>query len=195
MKQAVAVYDLSRSAGWAVYTPGLPKPRHGVLKLPPPRTNGSVGPALALLWEHIAWVDRNFGGIAHLGYEAFLSATGGAKDKETTFVTSPKTVKTLVGFVGVAELCAEILGIGEEGIHAIHNMSWRSFWLGSQPRGTKREQWKALAVAKANALDWAPYGDDDSDALGQLHFLLVRKLGIVPHWKFEVEPSLLDGVG
>jgi hypothetical protein len=190
MKEAVAVYDLSRSAGWAVYAPGLSKPRYGILKLPPPRTNGSVGPALKLLWEHIAWVDRNFG-LAHLGYEAFLAPTGGKSDDKTSFVTSPKTTKTLVGFVGVAELCAEMLGLGEEGIHAIHNMSWRSFWLGSQPRGTKREVWKMLAVKKMVALDWAPYGDDDSDAVGQLHFLL-HKLGIIPPWKTDPRPSLLD---
>lgn len=190
MKEAVAVYDLSRSAGWAVYAPSLAKPRHGILKLPPPRMNGSIGPALMLLWEHIAWVDRNFG-LAHLGYEAFLSATGGRKDDKTTFVTSPKTTKTLVGFVGIAELCAEMLGIGEDGIHPIHNMAWRAHWLGSQKRGTKREQWKALSVAKMVALDWAPYGDDDSDAVGQLHFLL-HKLGITPPWKTDPRPSLLD---
>lgn len=190
MREAVAVYDLSRSAGWAVYTPSLAKPKHGVLKLPPPRTNGSVGPALNLLWEHIAWVDRNFG-IRHLGYEAFLTPTGGKKDEKTSFVTSPKTVKNLVGFVGVAELCAEVLGIGEEGIHAIHNMSWRRFWLGSQPRGTQREEWKRLAVAKANKLGWAPYGDDDADAIGQLHYLL-NKLKIVPQWRTDPAPSLLD---
>lgn len=192
MKEAVAVYDLSRSAGWAVYAPTLAKPRHGILKLPPPRTNGSIGPALKLLWEHIAWVDRNFG-LAHLGYEAFLSATGGKKDKDTTFVTSPKTQKTLLGFITVTELCAEFLDMGEDSIHSIHNMAWRSWWLGSQPRGTKRDKWKALSVAKMVALDWAPYGDDDSDAVGQLHFLL-NKLGIIPPWKTDPRPSLLDAI-
>jgi hypothetical protein len=193
MKQAVAVYDLSRSAGWAVYSPTLAKPRHGILKLPGARTNGSVGPALKLLWEHIAWIDRNFGGILHLGYEAFLVPTGGKKDDDKNFTTSPRTTKNLVGFAGVAELCAEILEIGDEGIHSINNASWRSFWLGSQPRGTKRETWKALAVAKMVALGWAPYGDDDSDAVGQLHFLL-HELGIIPPWKTDPRPSLLDAL-
>lgn len=191
MKQAVAVYDLSSSAGWAVYAPSLPKPRHGILKLPKPRTNGSLGPAFKLLWEHIAWIDRNYG-LAHLGYEGFLLPTGGKKDDDTTFVTSPQTIKTLIGFAGVAELCAEMLDIGLDGIHSIHNMSWRAFWLGSQPRGTERKEWKRLAVAKADALGWAPLGDDDADALGQLHFLLIKKLGIIPHYKFDPQPSLLD---
>lgn len=185
MKQAVAVYDLSGTAGWACYAPGRSKPMHGILKLPPTKTNGSVGPAMKLLFEHIAWMDRNFG-LAHLGYEAFLSATGGKKDAGTTFVTSPKTTKKLVGCVGVAELCAEILDIE---CYPIHNMSWRSKWLGSQPRGTKREAWKALAVAKATALGWDPHGDDDADALGQLHFLLA-KLGIIPPWRTSTVPVL-----
>jgi hypothetical protein len=77
---AVAVYDLSRSAGWAVWTPELAATAIGHSQLPPPRTNGSVGPALKLLFEHISWVDRTFGRLEHLGYEAFIAATGGKKD-------------------------------------------------------------------------------------------------------------------
>jgi hypothetical protein len=190
---AVAVYDLSRSAGWAVWTPELARPRSGILKLPPPRTNGSVGPALKLLFEHISWVDRTFGRIEHLGYEAFIAATGGKKDDSTTFVTSPKTQKTLIGFVGVAELCAEILdqaayddGRGSVESHSIHNMSWRRFWLGAHPRGTKREEWKRLSVQKAARLGWDVRGDDEADALGQLHQLL-NKLKIQPQWQAEID--------
>lgn len=185
MTGAVAVYDLSRSAGWAVWTPKLEKPRHGILRLPPPRTNGSVGPALNLLFDHISWVDRTFGRLEHLGYEAFLSPTGGKKDDKTSFVTSPQTLKTLIGFVGVAELTAEILQIES---HAIHNMAWKSFWLGSQKRGTKRDEFKRLAVAKATRCGWAPEGDDDADALGQLHFLLGR-LDITPQWQRSIDAA------
>jgi hypothetical protein len=176
---AVAVYDLSRSAGWAIWSPELERPRSGILRLPPPRSNGSVGPALKLLFEHIGWVDRTFGPLEHLGYEAFIAATGGDKDAKTSFVTSPKTQKTLIGFVGVAELAAEILGIES---HSIHNMSWRRLWLGSQKRGTKREQWKALSVQKASRLGWDVRGDDEADALGQLHFLC-GKLEIKVQWQ------------
>jgi hypothetical protein len=184
-KDAVVVYDLSGTCGWALYAPGLTAPKHGILKLPPTMTNGSIGPAMNLLFNHIGWIDRNFG-LGHLGYEAFLSATGGKKDDGTTFITSPKTTKKLVGCVGVAELCADILDIEA---HPIHNMSWRSKWLGSQKRGTKRPQWKALAVAKARALGWEPLGDDDADAIGQLHFLL-SKLEITPPWRTSMSPSL-----
>lgn len=190
---AVAVYDLSRSAGWAVWTPELARPRSGILKLPPPRTNGSIGPALKLLFEHIGWVDRTFGRLDHLGYEAFIAATGGRKDDRTTFVTSPKTQKTLIGFVGVAELAAEILNEGayEDAraveSHSIHNMSWRRLWLGKQPRGTKRERWKELSVQKASRLGWDPRGDDEADAIGQLHYLLTAKLGIKPKWQHAVD--------
>lgn len=183
---AVAVYDLSRSAGWAVWTPTLERPRSGILRLPPPRTNGSIGPALQLLFDHIAWLDRRFDGhrLEHIGYEAFLAATGGTKDAQTTFVTSPKTQKTLIGFMGVAELAAEILEIEP---HSIHNASWRRFWLGSQPRGTKRERWKELAVQKASRLGWDPKGDDEADAIGQLHWLLTCKLGIKPQWQAQID--------
>lgn len=181
---AVAVYDLSRNAGWAVWNPDLARPRSGILKLPPPRTNGSVGPALKLLFEHISWLQRNFGPLQLLGYEAFIAPTGGKHDEKTSFVTSPKTLKTLIGFVGVAELAAEILEIDSI---AIHNMSWRKAWLGSQPRGTKRDQWKALSVQKASRLGWDPRGDDEADAIGQLHYLLTVKLGIKPLWQHAVD--------
>lgn len=194
MTGAVAVYDLSRNAGWAVWSPKLAQPRHGILRLPPPRTNGSIGPALKLLFEHISWVDRNFGRLEHLGYEGFLAATGGQKDQNTKFITSPKTQKTLIGFMGVAELCAEILdeAAAETGgsveAHSIHNASWRKFWLGSQPRGTDRERWKQLAVAKAQRCGWAPQGDDDADALGQMHWLL-NKLAIRPIWQPQIDKA------
>jgi hypothetical protein len=181
----VAVYDLSRSAGWAVWFPGCSAPRHGILQLPPPRTNGSVGPALKLLFEHISWIDRNHGRLEHIGYEAFIAATGGRKDAATSFVTSPKTQKTLIGFIGVAELAAEILAIES---HSIHNMSWRRPWVGAQPRGTQRDKWKALSVAKAMRCGWAPQGDDDADALGQLHFLLGR-LGIKPDYQHVIDQA------
>ena len=192
---AVAVYDLSRNAGWAVYSPELSKPRHGILRLPPPRSNGSIGPALKLLLDHISWIDRNFGRLDHLGYEAFIAATGGRKDDATSFVTSPKTQKTLIGFVGVAELAAEILhqaAVEDHGgsvdAHPIHNMSWRRLWLGSQPRGTKRERWKQLSVMKAQKCGWAPEGDDDVDAIGQLHYLLGR-LEIKVPWQDAIDQA------
>lgn len=181
---AVAVYDLSRSAGWAVYSPSMElRPRSGILKLPPPLSNGSVGPALKLLFEHISWVDRNYGPLEHLGYEAFIAATGGRKDDETTFVTSPKTQKTLIGFVGVAELAAELLEIES---HSIHNMSWRRLWLGKQPRGTKRERWKELSVQKASRIGWDSLGDDEADAIGQLHWLLGQLKVSVP-WQGRID--------
>ncbi|MES2903246.1 MAG: hypothetical protein V4696_03590 [Pseudomonadota bacterium] len=183
MKQAVVCYDLSRSAGWAVWAPKLHAPRFGILQLPPPLSNGSVGPALALLFEHISWVDRNYGPLAHLGHEMFLAPTGGKKDAKTSFITSPKTVKALVGFSGVAELAAHLLDIES---HQIHNMSWRRSWVGAQPRGTGRDEWKRLSVAKAMRCGWAPQGDDDADALGQLHFLLA-KLKIVPQWQKAID--------
>lgn len=181
------VYDVARHAGWAVYTPGRASPRFGVLRLPATRTDGSNGPAFKLLFEHISWADRNFGRLAHIGYELFLAPTGGKKDDQTSFQTSPKTIKTQVGMIATIEMCAEMLGIES---HPIHNASWRSHWLGAQKRGTKREQFKALAIAKAKALGWAPHDDNDADAIGQLHFLL-KKLGITPPWNTEISRDQL----
>lgn len=180
-------YDLSGSCGWAIYSPGREAPRHGILKLPKPSTDGSSGAAFKLLYDHISWADRNFG-LAHLGYEGFLAATGGRGDDKTTFQTSPKTTKRLVGLIAIVELCSAILGIP---VHSIHNASWRRYWLGAQKRGTKRERFKQLAVEKSQRLGWAPMGDDDADALGQLHFLL-NELHIQPEWNQSIERDLIS---
>jgi len=177
-RAAVLQYDLSGRAGYAIWAPGLAKPYHGILNLPPSRTNGSNGPALKLLFEHVTWADRNFG-LAHIGFELFIAATGSRElDAKTTFVTSPKTQRKQIGLIAAIDLCAEILEIDAT---PVHNMSWRTLWLGSQPRGTKRDRWKVLAVNKARSMGWDPKGDDDADAIGQLHWLLA-KLDIRPDW-------------
>lgn len=185
-KAGVLVYDLSTSAGWALYAPGRPAPRHGVLKLPKPNSEGFNGAMFKLLFDHISWADRNFG-LAQLGFESFMAPTGGRKDDDTPFVTNPKTLKVQIGLVAIVELCAAILEIP---CTSIHNASWRRQWLGSQPRGTKRERWKQLAVDKATRCGWAPKGDDDADAIGQLHFLLT-KLGIRPDWEAVLTKDLV----
>jgi hypothetical protein len=175
--RAVLQYDLSGNSGWAVYSPELDEPVFGVLRLPPTSETGSVGPAYRLLCEHIEWANQRWP-LRAIGYEDFLVPTGGKKDAETPFVTSPKTIKKLLGLIAIVELCAAQLEIP---VHPLHNASWRKYWLGSQKRGTKREDWKELSVGKARGLGWPVKGDDDADALGQLHFLLA-KLEIRPRY-------------
>ena len=186
--RAVAVYDLSGRAGWAVYAPDMDQPEHGVLRMPPATVEGSAGPAFKLLFDHVAWINRRWP-LATIGYEQFIAPTGGKKDEDKDFVTSPKTTLQQVGKVAIVQCCATMLRIES---HAINNASWRRYWLGSQKRGTKREEWKDMSVAKAAALGWSPKSDDDADALGQLHFLL-NKLGIKPDWwRYDPTPALIQ---
>ncbi len=175
--RAVAVYDPSSRAGWAVYSPELDEPRFDVLRLPPGTVEGSNGPAFKLFFDHICWINSQWP-LRAIGYEGVILPTGGKKDNDTTFTTSPQTIKRQVGFETILVMCAQILAIDA---HSIHNASWRRYWLGSQKRGTKREDWKALSIAKARGLGWDVKGDDDADALGQLHFLL-NKLEIRVPW-------------
>jgi len=168
--RAVACYDLSGSAGWAVYHPDLDEPRFGTLSLPPTTTYGSCGPAGHLLYDHIAWIDRQWP-LCRIGYEAFLAPTGGKKDDDKGFTTSQATLKKLIGTIVVLETCASILEIETK---SINNSSWRRYWLGPKKQGTKREEWKALSIAKSKGLGWDVKTDDEADALGQLHFLLAQ---------------------
>lgn len=170
-RRAVACYDLSGRAGYAVYHPDLDEPVYGTLTLPPTTTTGSCGPAGHLLFDHIAWVDRQWP-LAKIGYEAFLAPTGSKKkDEDKGFTTSQATLKKLIGTIVVLETCASILGIPDR---SINNSSWRRYWLGSQKRGTDRDEWKKLSVAKAKGLGWSVKNDDEADALGQLHFMLAE---------------------
>lgn len=175
--RAVAVYDLSTQAGYAIYHPDLDEPVFGTCRLPATTETGSVGPAMHLLFDHICWIHETYA-LAAIGAENFLAPTGGQKDEKTKFTTSPRTIKRLVGMQTTLEMCASMIGIEA---HSIHNASWRKYWLGSQKRGTQREEWKRLSVEKANGFGWAVKNDDEADALGQLHFLL-NKLSISPRW-------------
>lgn len=184
---AVVAYDLSGQAGYAIYHPDFHEPRYGHVRLPQTTANGSVGPACKLLFEHITWVANNFGPIVGMGYEQFIAATGGRKDDETSFVTSPAAQKKLIGLIATFEMAAAMLGV--EAV-SIHNASWRKYWLGSKPRGTDRKEWKRLSVLKANGLGWPVKNDDEADALGQLHFLM-RKLEIPIRWGRNPSPDLI----
>lgn len=174
-RRAVACYDLSGRTGFALYSPDEDAPIHRLVRLPTTTSEGSVGPAFELLFNHIAWANKHWPLMA-IGYEQFLAPTGGKRDEDTPFVTSPATLLKQIGLIAVVQMAASMLEIP---VLSIHNASWRKFWLGSQPRGTQRDRWKELAVLKARGLGWNVKGDDEADALGQLHFLL-NKLGIQP---------------
>jgi len=176
-RRAYATYDLSGTSGFALYHPDLDAPIHRRVKLPPTREDGGVGPAFKLMFDHISWANANWP-LAAIGYEQFLAPSGGKKDDQRDFTTNPRTLKKQIGLIAIVELCAEILEIP---VHSINNASWRRFWLGSQPRGTQRDRWKELSVLKARGLGWNVKGDDEADAIGQLHFLL-NKLNIQPHY-------------
>jgi hypothetical protein len=185
--RAVVTYDPSSRAGWAVYSPELDEPVFGVLRLPPNTSDGDSGPAFKLFFDHITWVNRRWP-LAAIGYEGVILPTGGKSDDDKRFVTSPTTIKRQVGLETILVLCAELLTIPG---HSINNASWRRYWLGSQPRGTQRDTWKELSVAKARGLGWDVKGDDDADALGQLHFLLSR-LEIKTRWGRNPSRELIE---
>jgi len=186
--RGVIAYDIGTNLGFSAYSPKLKRPYTGVIRLPSARTDGSMGPTWDLIWEHVAWADRNFGGLGAIGYENFLVPTGGRKDDATSFTTSPKTIKTMVGSVATIEHAAQVLGFEAT---PIHNQSWRRYWLGKRKFGVKREMWKALSIVKAQSVGVMTDNDDESDSLGQLHWLL-NKLEIIPPWDFEAGNDLVE---
>lgn len=171
--RAIVTFDIGQNMGFAIHhsRTDVANPYSGVFALPKPKTNGSNGPSNNLLFKQINWINKNFGGIEHIGYENFLVPTGGNKDDDKGFITSPKTIKTNLSSVAIIEFAAEILGVE---CTPINNRSWKSFWLGKARRGTISALWKALSVAKAKAvgIDLDQDSDDEADAVGQLMFLL-----------------------
>lgn len=184
---AVVAYDLSGRAGYSIYHPDMDQPKWGTVRLAKTTESGSVGPACKTLFDHICWVHDHWP-IAAIGYEQFISATGGKKDDDTPFVTSPAAQKKLLGLIATLEHAAAILKLDPV---PIHNASWRRYWLGSKPRGTQRDEWKRLSLLKARGLGWQVKNDDEADAIGQMHFLM-RKLEIPIRWGRNPSRELIE---
>jgi hypothetical protein len=67
-------------------------------------------------------------------------------------------------------------------IMGVNISSWRKFFVGRMPRGTKSKDWKAYADERCRQYGWSPRTTDEADALGLLDYCCELQ-GIIPPWR------------
>lgn len=60
--------------------------------------------------------------------------------------------------------------------------TWRNFYIGSQPKDTKRARFKKLTMQRCKQLGFSPRNDDEGDALGILDWSFEYQ-GCPPLWR------------
>jgi len=98
-----------------------------------------------------------------------------AIQRHTTF----DTVLMAYGLFGHAQSFAVAKGIR---FHAVHQMTWRKHFLGSMKRGTKKQQFKDLALERARQLGFRPRNDDEADAIGVMDWGCEVER-VIPPWR------------
>jgi hypothetical protein len=93
--------------------------------------------------------------------------------------TNAATEAAKFGLVAHAMSFSEALGIRWRGISI---SAWRRHFIGSQPRGTKRADLKAMSMKRARDLGFEPLKHDAAEACGILDYHLSME-GITPPWR------------
>jgi hypothetical protein len=163
--------DLSLSStGFALWSIGSELPVIGHWKL-----------ADSMAWRgrgyarlHRNLVDlHNISSIDHVVYEETLSQNsikGG---------TTVETIQTLGGLAAHVESFAAAVGAT---CRSVNMSSWRRHFIGSMPRGTKKPDLKAMAMARSRELGLDPFCHDEAEAFGILdHHLSIS--GVIAPWR------------
>lgn len=93
--------------------------------------------------------------------------------------TNIETLQTLTGLAAHAESFAAAIKATHR---AINISSWRRYFIGSMPRGTKSADLKHLTQRRCRELGFSPVGSDEADAIGVLDYSLSVS-GIIPPWR------------
>jgi hypothetical protein len=151
--------DLSkRQTGYAVWQDGWVKPIAGSKQLGSEFT--SDGQCCAKLHEMLSDIRR-----AQCRFESMFIEAPLTQLQKGGHSTTDSDI--LIKLAGHAESFAYAMGVR---CQLINMASWRKFFIGSMPRGTKGKDWKFYAQERCRALGWPPRNDDEADALGLLDY-------------------------
>lgn len=95
--------------------------------------------------------------------------------------TNIDTLRVLSGLAAHALSFSYALGIRAQ---AVNITSWRRFFVGKMPRGTKTKEWKDYAIERCQQYGWKPRTNDEADALGILDYACDLQ-GITPPWRVD----------
>lgn len=169
---SIIALDLSkRSTGWAAWQSGWDAPRHGSVQLGSEYT--SDGKTCIKLHQVLSDLRRTICRFDSLYFEKPLTQMqrGGMSNASNDIQ---------VKLVGHAESFGEAMGLRI--IMGIDIASWRKFFVGRMPRGTKSKDWKDYAEERCRQYGWKPRKNDEADALGLLDYACELQ-GIIPPWR------------
>lgn len=173
--------DLSKtSCGWAVYMDGAASPNLGHWTLGSAFT--SNGGTYAKLHERLFEL-RQVMKFEAIYFEEPL------RPEQLQGHTNIDTLRVLTGLAAHAESFGHALGCRI--VMPVNISSWRRFFIGSMPRGTKTKQWKEYCIERCRQYGWRPQNSDEADAAGLLDYSLSLQ-GIIPPWRADevLRPAL-----
>ena len=178
---ALLTLDLSkRSAGWALWRPGMDLPVCGTWELGSEVT--TAGRAFARLHERMNDIHR-VTPLDEVRWEEPLLLGMGSHH------STPETQHVLIGLAAHAESFCEAVGIRRRG--AVSAATWRRHFLGKLPRGTRSADLKQMAMEACCRLGMAPTRHDAAEACGILDHALFLG-GVKPPWRIPAGETLFE---
>lgn len=169
---AIIALDLSkRSTGWAIWQDGWDAPRYGSVQLGSEFTTD--GQTYVKLHQVLSDLRMAVSKFETLYFEDPINPTalGGH--------TNIDTLRVLSGLAAHALSYGHAMSIRAQSVNIT---SWRRFFIGKMPRGTKSKEWKDYADERARQYGWKPRTNDESDALGILDYACELQ-GVTPPWR------------
>lgn len=163
--------DISkRSTGWAIWADGWDAPRYGHVVIGSEHTSDGR----SCLKMHRVLADlHKVHGFERLYFEKPLTQLerGGNSNAANDIQ---------IKLVAHAESFGEAYGLRT--VMGINIASWRKFFVGRMPRGTRSQDWKYYATQRCQQYGWKPRNSDEADALGILDYACELQ-GIMPPWR------------
>lgn len=168
----IIALDLSkRSTGWAIWQPGWDAPRYGAAQLGSEFT--SDGQTYVKLHQILSDLRMTICKFDVIYFEEPLNPNvmQGSTNIDTLRVLSGLAAHTMS--YGYAMRCRT---------KPVNIATWRKFFVGKMPRGTKSKDWKDYADERCRQYGWKPTKSDEADALGILDYACELE-GIMPPWR------------
>ena len=168
---SIIALDLSkRSTGWAIWHPDWEAPRYGSVQLG--SEFSSDGRTCLKLHQVLADLHSTLGFDGMYFEKPLTQMERGGNSNAGNDIQ--------LKLVGHAESFAEAFGLRI--VMGVNISSWRKFFVGRMPRGTKSKDWKDFAAERARQYGWKPKNSDEADALGVLDYACDLQ-GIIPPWR------------
>lgn len=168
----IIALDLSkRSTGWAVWQPGWGKPRYGSVQLGSEFT--SDGQTYVKLHSFLTDIRTTICKFDQIYFEEPINP------QALSGHTNIDTLRVLAGLAAHTQSFGYAMGCQTQSVNIT---SWRKFFVGKMPRGTKSKDWKEFAEERCRQYGWTVRRNDESDALGLLDYA-TDLAGIIPPWR------------